>query len=155
MNKTNALRILDKNDIKYEVFLYNPEITDGEKVAAVLSQPCDAVFKTLVTEANTRENLVFVIPVCKTLDLKKAAAAGGVKNAAMIKQKQLLPLTGYIHGGCCPVGMKKQFRTFIDSSARNLAYFYISAGRTGMQMKTSPAAIAKTVNAVFVDLTAD
>ena len=153
MNKTNALRILDKNDVAYEIFEYDRNMTDGVSIAATLNENCASVFKTLVTEANTRENLVFVVPVDKTLDLKKAAQISGVKNVAMIKQKQLLPLTGYIHGGCCPVGMKKSFRTFIDETAKNQPFFFISAGRTGMQMKVSPADIARVANAGFADLT--
>lgn len=153
MNKTNALRILDKNDVVYEVFEYDRNMTNGVLIAATLNENCSSVFKTLVTETNTGENLVFLIPVDKTLDLKKAAQISGVKNVTMIKQKQLLPLTGYIHGGCCPIGMKKQFRTFIDETAKNQSFFFISAGRTGMQMKVSPADISRIANAIFVDLT--
>ncbi len=149
MNKTNALRILDQKKIPYEAIEYDGSLTDGESIASVLGEKCDCVFKTLVTVANTREHLVFVLPVDKALDLKKAAVAAGVKNVEMIKQKDLLPLTGYIHGGCSPVGMKKQFRTFIFDSAQALPFFYVSAGKVGMQMKVAPADIAALTGAEF------
>ena len=99
MNKTNALRILDQKKIPYEAIEYDNSLTDGESIASVLVEKCDYVFKTLVTVANTREHLVFVLPVDKALDLKKVAVAASVKNVEMIKQKELLPLTGYVHGG--------------------------------------------------------
>ena len=149
MNKTNALRILDQKKISYEAIEYDNTLTDGESIAAVLNEKCECVFKTLVTQANTREYLVFVLPVNKALDLKKAAAVAGVKNVEMIKQKDLLPLTGYIHGGCSPVGMKKRFRTFIHETARSLTVFFVSAGKVGMQMKVSPDEIAALTDAKF------
>lgn len=152
MHKTNALRILDSKNIQYDVREYDDAVTDGCSVAKMLNQPVNLVFKTLVTQADTLEYLVFMVPVDKNLNLKKAAKESGVKSVAMIKQKQLLPLTGYIHGGCCPVGMKKQFRTFIDISAKTLDRFFISAGKVGMQMCVSPADIAAVTCAAFVPL---
>ena len=152
MHKTNALRILDSKNIQYDVREYDDAVTDGCSVAQMLNQPVNLVFKTLVTQADTLEYLVFMVPVDKNLNLKKAAKESGVKSVAMIKQKQLLPLTGYIHGGCCPVGMKKLFRTFIDISAKTLDRFFISAGKVGMQMRVSPADIAAVTGAAFVPL---
>ena len=133
MNKTNALRILDQKKIPYEAIEYDNSLTDGESIASVLGEKCDYVFKTLVTVANTREHLVFVLPVDKALDLKKAAVAAG----------------------CSPVGMKKQFRTFIHETAQTLPFFYVSAGKVGMQMKVSPDDIARLVNAGFSDFAID
>lgn len=153
MHKTNAMRILDARQISYEAREYDPSLTDGVSIANILGEQCDLVYKTLVTCADTLENLVFVVPVQKTLDVKKAAAASGVKSVSMIKQKQLLPLTGYIHGGCSPVGMKKQFRTIIDSSAENLPWFFVSAGKTGMQIKVSPVQLSRLIGAVFAPIT--
>ena len=117
MVKTNVMRVLDKEKIAYEPFSYSPELTEGVKIAEVLGEDPACVFKTLVTESGDREHFVFVIPVAETLDLKAAARAVGAKSVSMLKQKELLPLTGYIHGGCSPVGMKKKFKTVIDESA--------------------------------------
>lgn len=152
MIKTNAMRLLDAKKIPYESFAYPPEITDGEEVAKQLGEDPAAVFKTLVTVSDRGEHLVFCVPVCASLDLKKAAKAAGVKSAAMIKQKELEPLTGYVHGGCSPVGMKKRFRTFIDESARGFGGVYVSAGRLGHQMKLSPSAMAEFCGAAFAPL---
>ena len=105
MQKTNAMRILDKNKVEYEIKTYDENLTSGELVAETLGERKEEVFKTLVTVANNGEHFVFVIPVAETLDLKKAARVAGVKSVEMLKQKDLLPLTGYIHGGCSPVGM--------------------------------------------------
>ena len=155
MHKTNALRILDSKNIQYDVREYDDAVTDGCSVAQMLNQPVNLVFKTLLTQADTLVYLVFMVPVDKNLNLKKAAKESGVKSVAMIKQKQLLPLTGYIHGGCCPVGMKKQFRTFIDISAKTLDRFFISAGKVGIQMKLAPAQLAAYVGAAFCPLAAE
>jgi len=155
MEKTNALRFLTQKKIPFEHFTYSTDCTDGMGIADLLSQPYNLVFKTLVTVANTREHLVFVVPVDKTLDLKKAAKCAGVKSVEMIKQKELLPLTGYVHGGCSPVGMKKQFRTFIHESIQNEDVFFVSAGKVGMQMKINPKALANLINATFVSIVAD
>lgn len=152
-DKTNVMRLLDQADIDYIPYFYDPEETKGTSVAALLGQNEECVFKTLVTEANTREHFVFVIPVAESLDLKKAAKAAGVKSIAMIKQKDLLPLTGYIHGGCSPVGMKKPFPTFIDETALITDSFCCSAGRVGAQIQTDVQKLADYIAADFADLT--
>lgn len=152
VEKTNAMRILDRFQIPYEGRTYPPEITDGEQVAATLGLNPNRVFKTLVTVAHGGEHLVFVVPVNRTLDLKKAARVAGVKNVEMIKQKELLPLTGYIHGGCSPIGMKKQFRTFLHQTAREHSTFVFSAGKVGHQVELSAADLQKVIPYAFADL---
>ena len=153
MVKTNVMRVLDKEKIVYEPFSYSPELTEGVKIAEVLGEAPACVFKTLVTESGDKEHFVFVIPVAETLDLKAAARAVGAKSVSMLKQKELLPLTGYIHGGCSPVGMKKKFKTVIDASAKGLELFYVSAGKVGFQVKVSPEKLANFIGADFADLT--
>ena len=150
--KTNAMRELERADIKYRHFTYDPTETEGVKVAALLGQDETMVFKTLVTVSGKKVNYVFVIPVDETLDLKAAARAVGEKSVEMIKQKELLPLTGYIHGGCSPVGMKKHFRTVIHESAQNLDTIFVSAGRVGNQVEVDPKSLAKLVGADFADI---
>lgn len=152
MEKTNVMRLLDAKKIAYVPYEYSAELTEGVKIAEILGEPCGRVFKTLVTEAASRAHYVFVIPVAETLDLKTAARTVGEKSVAMLKQKELLPLTGYIHGGCSPVGMKKQFKTVIDSSAEVLESFFVSAGRCGKQIEVSPADIANITGAVFAEI---
>ena len=151
--KTNVMRILDSSGVEYTAHEYDNTVTEGVSVAALLGQDVSTVFKTLVTEAPGGLRFVFVIPVAKTLDLKAAAKAAGVKSVSMIKQKDLLPLTGYIHGGCSPVGMKKPFPTFIDESAKELEKFCVSAGKVGHQVELSPAMLADLINARFAPLT--
>ena len=152
MIKTNAMRLLGANKTECTPHEYDAEITDGCAVADMLGEPRERVFKTLVTVSANGEHLVFVVPVCHELDLKAAARAAGVKSVAMIKQKELEPLTGYIHGGCSPVGMKKRFRTFFDESAPAFDTIFVSAGRRGVQMEVSPAALAAYCGASFVPL---
>ena len=152
MQKTNAMRILDKQKIEYDVFEYDSSITNGELVAESLGENKAQVFKTLVTVSNTKEHFVFVIPVAETLDLKKAAKVAGVKSIDMLPQKELLPLTGYIHGGCSPVGMKKAFKTFVHDTASYYEKVFVSAGKVGMQIKISPYDIQKATGAEFIDL---
>lgn len=152
MQKTNAMRILDKNKICYEFFEYDPEITNGEMVAETLGEDKNMVFKTLVTVSNTKEHFVFIVPVAESLDLKKCAKIAGVKSVEMIKQKELLSLTGYIHGGCSPVGMKKTFRTFIHETAKNFEKIFVSGGHTGLQVKLSIFDLQKVVKIEFGDL---
>ena len=152
MEKTNALRFLTMKNIPFKHFTYSADCTDGIGIATHLNQPFNLVYKTLVTVANTREHLVFVIPCDKTLDLKKAAKIAGVKNVEMIKQKELLPLTGYVHGGCSPIGMKKQLRTFIHEDVKDSEYFFVSAGKVGMQMQISPKDLSSLINAQFADI---
>ncbi len=155
MQKTNAMRLLDAKKIAYESFSYDAAIIDGEKVAEILGEDKNRVFKTLVCVSDKGEHLVFCVPVNGSLDLKKAAVAAGVKSVAMIKQKELEPLTGYIHGGCSPVGMKKKFRTFIDATAEGFDKIYVSAGKVGLQMKLSPSSLCTFVGAKFISLRAE
>lgn len=152
MEKTNVMRILSHKGIPYVAHEYDPALTDGMTIAAKLGENPECVFKTLVTIANTGEHYVFVIPVCCSLDLKKAAAAAGVKNVLMIKQKDLLPLTGYIHGGCSPIGMKKPFKTFVEESATLCEKMFFSAGRVGAQIEMSPELLPPLINSEFADL---
>ena len=151
--KTNVMRTLEQAGIAYTPHWYDPEETKGTDIAVTLGESVECVFKTLVTEGPGREHFVFVIPVAETLDLKKSARAVGVKNIAMIPQKELLPLTGYVHGGCSPVGMKKPFPTFIDETALLCERFYCSAGRVGAQVEVSAEALAEYIGAEFADLT--
>ncbi len=154
-DKTNAMRLLDAKKIPCEGFTYDPAVTDGEQVAALLGEDARTVFKTLVTVSDKGEHIVFCVPVCASLDLKLAAKAASVKSVAMIKQRELEPLTGYIHGGCSPVGMKKRFRTFIDESAAAFPEIYVSAGRVGVQMRLSTQALAGFVGARFAPVAAE
>ena len=136
--KTNVMRILEQKKIAYKSYEYlNTEAISGVEVATVLGEDVNQVFKTLVTVGATKVYYVFMIPVHKELDLKKAAKAVGEKSIAMIKSKELLPLTGYIHGGCSPIGMKKQFRTVIDASAMNFDTILFSGGKIGYQVEVS------------------
>ena len=153
MEKTNVMRILDGEKIEYTPYEYANDCTDGETIARLLGTDPEQTFKTLVTQANTGEYLVFVVPVCHSLDLKKAAKAAGVKSVSMIKQKELLPLTGYVHGGCSPIGMKKKFRTFINDTAELFDTMLCSGGKVGRQVELSPTALAAYVEADFADLT--
>lgn len=154
MEKTNVMRILEQKKISYIPHTYSPDITEGVLIAKTLGEPEEAVFKTLVTAANDSRHFVFCIPVAETLDLKKAAKAVGAKSVSMIKQKELLGLTGYIHGGCSPIGMKKLFRTVIHESATNFDTFFVSAGKVGSQIQISPSDLSRLINADFADLIA-
>ena len=154
--KTNAMRILDQHKIKYNSYAYgNGEAVSGDVVAREIGKDPNSVFKTLVTEGKSKEHYVFVVPVLCELDLKKAAAAVGEKSIAMIKSKELLPTTGYIHGGCSPIGMKKQYPTFIDLTAADYKKIYVSAGQRGLQLCLNPKELAAFVKADFCDVTAD
>lgn len=150
--KTNAMRILERNKIEYAHYEYDAEITDGVKVAELVGQDPRKVFKTLVTVSGKGHNYVFVIPVGETLDLKKAAVSVGEKSVSMIKQKELLPLTGYVHGGCSPVGMKKLFPTMIHESAKELEKICVSAGQRGHQVEVSVKELAIITRANFADI---
>ena len=123
MEKTNVMRLLDAASISYKIHCYDKNVTDGVSVAHLCEENEDQVFKTLVTIGNDKNHYVFCIPVNSTLDLKKGAKVVGVKNIEMIPQKELLPLTGYVHGGCSPIGMKKPFKTVINDTA--LLFDYI------------------------------
>ncbi|MGN0464310.1 MAG: Cys-tRNA(Pro) deacylase [Acutalibacteraceae bacterium] len=124
----------------------------GTEVAALLGQNPDSVFKTLVTVGSSKTHYVFVVPVNRELDLKKAAKCVGEKKIDMIKSKELLPLTGYIHGGCSPIGMKKFFRTVIHETAKNFDRIYFSAGRIGYQVGVRPEDIEKVIKVEFADI---
>ncbi len=151
--KTNAMRILDQKKIEYKVHDYtNTDAIAGGDVAAVLGENPEAVFKTLVTIGKSKQYYVFLVPVNKELNLKKAASAVGEKNIEMIKSKDLLPLTGYIHGGCSPIGMKKFFTTTIDSSAKHFEKIFFSAGKIGLQVEINVSDIEKVIKFAFVDI---
>ena len=154
MIKTNALRILEAGGIKHVAHEYDASDgrIDGMSVAEKVNQPPERVFKTLVTSGKHTGYNVFVIPVEFELDLKKAAQAAGDKHIEMIKARELEPLTGYIHGGCSPVGMKKAFPTFIEESALLYDTICVSAGRIGLQMELSPGDLAQAAGAAFCDL---
>ena len=151
--KTNVLRVLDARKIAYESHTYeaDPALT-GEDIAAILGEDAGRVFKTLVTQGRSGQFFVFVVPVNAGLDLKKAAKVAGEKSIAMIKQKDLLPLTGYVHGGCSPIGMKKQFPTFIHETAAGFEHVYVSAGKVGMQVELAPRDLIKTANCKLADV---
>ena len=152
-DKTNVMRVLDAKKISYESHSYEPDATmTGEEIAGVLGEPAEKVFKTLVTQGKTGAYYVFVVPVVEELDLKKAAKAAGEKSIAMIKQKDLLGLTGYVHGGCSPVGMKKQFPTFIHETATGYDKVFVSAGKVGFQIELAPADLIKVANITTADL---
>ena len=137
MKKTNAMRLLDRDKIPYTAFEYEviDGKTDGLTVAKSINQEPERVYKTLVTIGASRTYYVYVIPVAKELDLKKAAKAAGEKKIDMIPMKDLLPTTGYIHGGCSPIGMKKQFKTFIDESCKHHKTLILSGGVRGVQVE--------------------
>ena len=152
--KTNVMRLLDRAKIVYESHSYTgDETTSGEQVAALVGKPPERVFKTLVTVGKSGKNYVFVIPVNRELDLKKAAYSVSEKSVQMIKAKELLPLTGYIHGGCSPIGMKKQFVTAVDTSAMEYETFLFSAGKIGCQVEMNPEDLQRIIAHRFADLT--
>ena len=153
MEKTNAMRQLDRKKIAYRVHSYDGGALSGTEVAAALGQDAGRVFKTLVTVAKSGGHYVFMIPVAASLDLKKAAAAVGEKALSMLPQKELLPLTGYVHGGCSPLGMKKQVPTVLHASAMQFDTICFSAGRIGLQIEASPAALAAVVPLKTADVT--
>lgn len=153
MEKTNVMRILDKNNINYNSYYYgDTDAISGIEVASVLNQNPNQVFKTLVTVSKDKKYYVFLIPVDSELDLKKCAKAVDEKSIEMIPQKELLPLTGYIHGGCSPIGMKKNFTTVIDSDALNYDEIIFSAGKIGYQVQVNINELQKLLNCKFVDI---
>lgn len=151
MDKTLVMKILEQKKIKYTPHFYDPEIP-AHDVAEVLKEDPKQVFKTLVTKGKTNY-YVFMIPINKELDLKLCAKLVGEKSVDMIKQKELEPLTGYVHGGCSPIGMKKSFRTFIDSSMKEQQLIYFSGGKLGVQIEINPQDLIKLVNARTEKLT--
>ena len=153
MEKTNVMRILQQNKIEYVSYYYgDTDAISGTEVAGVLKENPDQVFKTLVTVGSSKINYVFLVPVNKELDLKKAAKSVGEKSVEMVKSKDLLPLTGYIHGGCSPIGMKKQFRTIIDISAKEFSTIIFSAGKIGYQVELSLEQLKKVINFDLADI---
>ena len=151
--KTNVMRILDGKKIPYESHSYEPDATmSGEEIAGILGEDASKVFKTLVTQGKSGAYYVFVVPVVEELDLKKAAKAAGEKAISMIKQKELLPLTGYVHGGCSPVGMKKAFPTFIHESVKQIDKIFVSAGKVGFQIELSPEDLISLVGCKVADI---
>jgi len=154
MSKTNAIRILESHKIKFETISYEVDENDlsGETVAFKIGVESETVFKTLVCIGDKIGHVVFCIPVITELNLKKAASASGNKKVELIKLKDLFSITGYIRGGCSPVGMKKLFPTFIDETAQLFENIYVSAGVQGTQMKLSPDDLLKIVEAVYADL---
>ena len=153
--KTNVMRILDQRGIPYTPHTYDHEngAVDGVTVARSLGQDPEAVFKTLVARGASGALYVFDIPVADSLDLKKAAKAVGEKSVAMLHQKELLPLTGYVHGGCSPIGMKKQYPTVFHETAEILDTIIVSAGKIGCQVELSPTDLIGLVGAETADLT--
>ena len=154
--KTNVMRVLDGKKIAYESHAYEPDATmSGAEIAGILGEDPKKVFKTLVTQGKSSAYFVFVVPVEAELDLKKAAKACGEKAVAMIKQKELLPLTGYVHGGCSPIGMKKAFPTFVHETAKDYEKMFVSAGKVGFQIELAPADLLKVANCKTADLVSE
>lgn len=154
INKTNAARLLDKMGLKYELIPYvvDEENLAADHVAAELGEKIEQVFKTLVLRGDKAGIFVCVIPGDKEVDLKSAAKISGNKSAAMLHVKELLPTTGYIRGGCSPIGMKKHFPTFLHNSCLSYDYIYVSAGVRGLQIKIAPADLIKATDATVADV---
>lgn len=151
VDKTNALRELDTANIPYTIhtYEYDDDQIDGVSVATTLHQDVSQVFKTLVTTDGKHHYYVFCIPVAESLNLKKCAKVAGVKSLEMVHVKELLSLTGYVRGGCSPVGMKKQFVTFIEETAQLFDTIFVSAGKKGMQMEVNPIDLCQLIHAQF------
>lgn len=148
--KTNAMRFLDTKKIAYEVQAYQcDEFIDGVHVAEKLGQPFDETFKTIVAQGKSGSYYCFLLPVAEELDLKKAAKSVGEKSVELLHVKDITKVTGYVRGGCTPIGMKKQFMTVVHSSAQELEKFYISGGRIGMQIHLSPTELVNAINGKF------
>ena len=151
--KTNVMRVLDSKKIQYVSHTYEPDATKtGEEIAALLGEDADRVFKTLVTQGKSGQYYVFVVPVKAELDLKKAAKAAGEKAVGMIRQKELLPLTGYVHGGCSPIGMKKFFTTTIHQSAQDFETIIFSGGKIGFQIELTLNDLSKVIPYKLADI---
>ena len=151
--KTNAVRILDRNKIKYELITYEcDEFVDGLHTAEITGVPVEQSYKTLVMQGKSKKYYVFVIQIAEEVDLKAAARAVGEKSVEMIHVKDITAITGYVRGGCSPLGMKKQFPTVIDSSAEQFDKIYISGGRIGTTIKLNPMDLIKVVNGQFADI---
>ena len=151
--KTNAMRFLEKNKIEYTVQTYEcGEFIDGIHTAEKLGQPLEETFKTLVARGKSGSYYCFLLPVALELDLKKAAKSVGEKSVELLHVKDITAVTGYVRGGCTPIGMKKQFMTVIHSSAEQMELFYISGGRIGTQIRLSPQALVKAIRGKFEDI---
>ena len=151
--KTNVMRLLEQKKIKFQSHhLDLTEAVSGVEMAAMLGQNPAQVFKTLVTVGKSKTNYVFVIPVNEELDLKKAAKCAGEKSIEMIKSKELLPLTGYVHGGCSPIGMKKAFKTFVHETAKNFDTIVFSAGKIGYQVQLDVKDLENIIRLGYGDL---
>ncbi|ARF17914.1 Cys-tRNA(Pro) deacylase [Sporosarcina ureae] len=152
--KTNAIRIIESEQIPYEIHSYQTDDghNDGISVANKTNEPVSTVYKTLVAMASKTDLLVFIIPVSDELDLKKAAKTAGFKKVEMLPMKELTKETGYVRGGCSPIGMKRELPTFIDQQAEALDFLYVSAGKVGLQMKLAPQDLAHVAKAQFSDL---
>ena len=150
--KTNAMRILEKNKIPYELITYEcDEFIDGLHTAKLTGAPVEQSFKTLVAQGKSRAYYVFVVPIAEEVDLKKAAKVAGEKSIEMIHVKDINAVTGYIRGGCTPIGMKKQYPTYIQESAKDYDQIYVSGGRIGCTLKLDPLALAGLTRAEFAD----
>ncbi len=152
MEKTNVMRLLDVSKIEYTPHEYDETIVDGLHVASTLKEDPECVFKSLVCEDGHHHHFIFEVPVDRELNLKKAAKACGAKSITLIKQKELLPLTGYVHGGCSPIGLKKPMPVYIDETAQLFDTVFISAGKKGYQVELSPIDLADFVQGKFVPL---
>ena len=151
--KTNAMRYLDKSKISYEIQVYEcEEFIDGITVAEKLGQPQEETFKTLVAQGKTGAYYCFLLPVALELDLKKAARSVGEKSVELLHVKDINKVTGYVRGGCTPIGMKKQFMTVVHSTAESMELFYISGGRIGTQIRLSPKALVESIRGHFDDI---
>lgn len=154
--KTNVMRVLDQKKISYKSYCYvETGAVNGMEVAEILKENPDTVFKTLVTVGKTGNHYVFVVPVNRELDLKKAASVAGEKSIEMLKAKDLLPLTGYVHGGCSPIGMKKLFKTFIHKTAADYETILFSGGKIGYQVEVSLADLQKVIPVQTADIAED
>lgn len=153
--KTNAMRILDKAGISYNTYAYNhnDDEVDGVSVAQKIGKPIEQVYKTLVTQGKSKTYFVFIIPVACELDLKAAAKAVGEKSVEMIKVADINKVTGYIRGGCSPIGMKKEYTTVLDNSCRELDTIIVSAGKIGHQIELAPSDLIKLINCKTADIT--
>lgn len=151
--KTNAMRILETRKIPYTAYTYEcDEFIDAIQIADMLSLPHEKVYKTLVTQGNSKNYYVFVIPIAEELDMKKAAKSVGEKSVTMLRVKDINAVTGYIRGGCTAIGMKKQYTTRIEQSAQTLEQIIVSGGKLGMQIQLSPQDLATAANAEFADI---
>ncbi len=155
-DKTNAMRLLERQKLPYlpHEFPAGEGITHAE-LSEAIGVPLERIYKTLVTVGRSGEHYVFVVPLERELELKKAARVSGEKSIEMVKSKELLPLTGYVHGGCSPVGMKKQFKTFVDLSAKAFDTVSVSGGRRGLQMELDPNALSAAFGFDFADVATD